>query len=395
MMPRVIEIDAAKEMRALGCDETGIKLMAPKAVLRVIKLRGLRPAAANIIKQEMLSFGGDAATAYGTVNFSVKATDLLIFGTIKQFRLLIEKLKMHQFGLPEVSRAIDSTLRNYASTPRPMRIGPRTLDLGLRTHVMGILNITPDSFYDGGKFFDPRKALSRAEKMVEEGADIIDVGGESTRPGAKPVPVKEEIERVVPVILTLSKNRKAVISIDTRKAAVAQAALEAGAHMVNDVSGLCYDKKMAKLIGRYKVPVCVMHMRGNPRSMQKNPSYFDLMGEVIEELEESLAIAKNAGILHEKIMVDPGIGFGKSVENNLEILRRLRELKVLGRPILVGPSRKSTIGKVLDLPVEERLEGTAAAVAVAVMNGADLVRVHDVKEMGRVVRMADAIVRRR
>jgi dihydropteroate synthase len=260
---------------------------------------------------------------------------------------------------------------------------------------MGVLNITPDSFYDGGKFFDPRKALSRAEKMVEEGADIIDVGGESTRPGAKPVPVKEEVERVVPVILTLSKNRKAVISIDTRKAAVAQAALEAGAHMVNDVSGLRYDKKMAKLIGRYKVPVCVMHMRGNPRSMQKNPSYFDLMGEVIEELEESLAIAKNAGILHEKIMVDPGIGFGKSVENNLEILRRLRELKVLGRPILVGPSRKSTIGKVLDLPVEERLEGTAAAVAVAVMNGADLVRVHDVKEMGRVVRMADAIVRRR
>lgn len=399
MMPRVIEIldlaTAVKEMRSIGCDNEGIRIMAPKAVRRVLKLKGLRPPAANIIKQEMLSFGGEAATAFGAINHSVKTTDVLVLGTQKQIQLLAEKLKQHRFGLPEVSARIKEALDNYQGVRKSMKIGGRTFDFGLRTYVVGILNVTPDSFSDGGKFLNVDNAVAHAKKLMDDGADIVDVGGESTRPGARPVSFDEEIGRVVPVIRRLSKEKRILISVDTRKAKVAKAALEAGAHMVNDVSGLKYDKKMAGLIAKHDVPVCIMHMRGTPADMQKKAAYSDLMGEVINELEESVAIAKNAGILHGKIILDPGIGFGKTTEDNLEILKRLKELKVLGCPILVGPSRKSVIGKVLNLPEGERIEGTAAAVAVAIANGADFIRVHDVKQIARVARMTDAIVRLR
>jgi len=393
MIPRVIEADIVKEMKAAGCDQAGIEIMAPKGIHRVVKLTGVRPVAANIIKQEMLSYGGEAATAYGSINHSVRRTDVVIFGTLSQFWHLINKLKQHQFGLPRIAAAMENSLDNYGSCPSPLKVGKRTLRFGRRTYVMGILNVTPDSFSDGGKFFAADDAISHARRMVKEGADLIDIGGESTRPGARPVTEKEEIKRVIPVIKALSRERKIVISIDTRKAKVARAALDAGAHMVNDVSGLRFDKKMARLIAEYRVPVCSMHMRGTPRNMQKDPVYIDLMGEIIKELEESIAIATNAGILLEKIIVDPGIGFGKTVKNNLEIFKRLKELKVLGCPILIGPSRKSVIGKVLGLPEGERREGTAAAVAVSIASGADIVRVHDVKEMARVARMTDAIIR--
>lgn len=398
MIPRIIEIDnpaiAARELRSLGCDKTGVEIMVPKAVCRAVKLKNIRPVAANIIKQGMLSFGGEAATAYGAVNQSVRTTDVLVFGTQKQLSLLVKKLGMHQFGLPEIAVQIQRALSNYDSVPRSLKVGHRTLEIGLQTYIMGILNVTPDSFSDPGRFFGVSEAIAYGEEMMEAGADIIDVGGESTRPGARPVPAQEETERVIPVIKALSKKKGMIISIDTRKAKVAQAALDAGARIVNDVTGLRFDKKMAKVVAAHKVPVSIMHMRGTPATMQKNPVYGDLMGEIVKYLEESIAIAENAGILHGKIIVDPGIGFGKTVENNLEILKRLREFKVLGCPILVGPSRKSTIGKVLNLPEGERVEGTAAAVAVSIANGADFVRVHDVKEMVRVARMTDAIIRR-
>jgi len=398
MSVRIIEIadrsGAERELRAVGCDPAGVRLMAPKSVFRVVKAAGLRPAAANILKQEMLSFGGEAATAYGAIVHSVRTTDVLIAGTLKQFGLLIEKLKQHQFGLPELSGEIAACLRRDEGAPVPLKVGPRTFSFGRRTYIMGILNVTPDSFSDGGKFSDPGAAIGHARQMAAEGADIIDVGGESTRPGAAPVSEREEIGRVVPVIKALARERLAV-SIDTRKARVAQAALEAGARLVNDVSGLRFDKNMAGVVARHKVPVCLMHMKGTPKTMQKNPVYSDLIGEIIASLAGSLAIAKNAGILLEKIIVDPGLGFGKTAAGNLEIVRRLREFRALGRPVLVGPSRKSAIGAVLDLPPEERVEGTAALVALAIANGADLVRVHDVKEMFRVARMTDAIVRRK
>ncbi|MDD5594262.1 MAG: dihydropteroate synthase [Candidatus Margulisbacteria bacterium] len=397
MTARIIEMGslaaADKEIFSIGADQAGVKLMAPKAVFRVVKLKDVRPTAANILKQEMLSFGGEAATAYGSIDHSVRETDVLVSGTLRQFRRLTDKLKMHQFGLPKIAGEIENCLKNYDRSPAPIKIGPRTFHFGRRTYIMGILNVTPDSFADGGRYFEPRAAIDRAKAMVDEGADIIDVGGESTRPGAKPVLADEEIRRVLPVVKALAKSRLA-LSIDTRKAKVARAALEAGAGLVNDVSGLRYDKAMPKIIARYKVPVCLMHMLGTPKTMQKKPVYQDLMGEIIDYLFAGIAIAKNAGILLEQIIIDPGLGFGKTVENNLEIVRRLRELKALGRPILVGPSRKSMIGRVLGLPAEERLEGTAAVAAVAIANGANIVRVHDVKEMRRVVRMTDSLVGR-
>lgn len=399
MIGRIIEIEnlesAKSELLSIGSDGVGIELMAPKAISKVIKLKGIKPTAANIIKQEMLSFGGEAATTYGSINQSVSETDLLVFGTLKHFHLLIDKLKLHQFGLPRIAGEMSLILNRYESIPKPIEVKSKTLVFGRRTYIMGVLNVTPDSFSDGSKFMEVDKAVEHAKEMLAEGADIIDVGGESTRPGSKSVSAKQEKKRVLPVIERLAKESDAIISIDTAKAEVAKAALSAGASMVNDVSGLHFDPEMAKVAADHGVPVCIMHIQGTPNNMQKNPVYNDLMGEIINYLEEGLEIAKKAGILHGKIIVDPGIGFGKSVEHNLEILTRLRELKVLGCPILVGTSRKSVIGNVLDLPVEERLEGTAAAIAISIAKGVDIVRVHDVKHMTRVVKMTDAMVRRK
>lgn len=393
MIGRIIEIEnisqAEKEMLSIGSDQAGVALMAPKSLSKVIKLKNIRPPAANIIKQEMLSFGGDAATTYGSINHSVEVTDLLIFGTFKQFNLLVEKLKIHQFGLPQIAQEINLALSNYSSIPKTIA----GLGFGKQTYIMGVLNVTPDSFSDGGKYLAVDETVAQAKQLISAGADIVDIGGESTRPGAAGVSVEEEKKRVLPVIEKLAKETEVMISIDTTKAAVAMEAISAGAAMVNDISGLRFDENMAKLIADTGVAVCIMHMQGTPQNMQEKPAYSDLMGEIINYLNEGLAIAKKAGILHEKIIIDPGIGFGKTVEHNLEILKRLKELKVLGCPILVGTSRKSLIGKVLDLPVGDRLEGTAATVAISIANGADIIRVHDVAEMARVARMSDAIVR--
>lgn len=398
MTAQVIEVkdlfSAEKEMGLVHSDPAGIRLMASKAVFRVIKLRAVRPPAANIIKQEMLSFGGEAATAYGSINHSVKATDVLIFGTIKQLQQLMQKLQQHQFGLPQLADEIAESLKNYASSPKPLRIGKRKFELGKRTYIMGVLNITPNSFSDGGKYLKPEPAVEQARRLWGEGADIIDIGGESTRPGARPVSAEEEKKRVLPVIEKLSSENKYLISIDTTKAEVAEAALKRGAQMVNDISGLRFDHRLARVVAKFKVPLCIMHIKGKPRRMQENPVYSDLLSEIINYLAEGLEIAKENGILPEQILVDPGIGFGKTLDHNLEILRRLRELKVLGRPIMVGTSRKSFIGKTLELPVGERGAGTAASVAVSIMNGADFIRVHDVRQMTRVAKMTDAIVRK-
>jgi dihydropteroate synthase len=259
---------------------------------------------------------------------------------------------------------------------------------------MGILNITPDSFSDGGKFLGLDPAARAAEQMARDGADIIDIGGESTRPGSDTVPPDEELRRVLPVIQALASRLETPLSIDTVKSSVAEAALEAGAVMVNDISGLAADAEMAALVSDTGVHVCLMHMRGTPKTMLSNAHYGDVVLEVREELEERIGAAKASGVRDDQIIIDPGFGFAKTSAHNLEIIRRLREIVSLGYPILVGPSRKSTIGKVLGgLPVNERLEGTAALVALSIANGAAIVRVHDVKEMSRVARMTDAVVR--
>jgi len=255
---------------------------------------------------------------------------------------------------------------------------------------MGILNVTPDSFSDGGRYLDPDAAVARAKEMAAEGADIIDIGGESTRPGAEPVGADEELRRVLPVIERLGGDCPPV-SIDTSKAAVARAALAAGASIVNDVTALRGDREMAAVVAESGAGLVLMHMRGEPRTMQKNPRYDDVVGEIGAFFEERLDFARRAGIAPEQIVLDPGIGFGKTLSHNLEILRRLGEFLRLGRPVLVGPSRKSFIGHILGTPVEQRLEGTAAAVAAAVLGRASVVRVHDVKEMRRVALVAEAI----
>ena len=257
---------------------------------------------------------------------------------------------------------------------------------------MGALNVTPDSFSDGGRFFKLEDAIRQGMKMVEEGADIVDVGGESTRPGSDPVSMGEELSRVIPVISHMSKKTDVPISIDTYKAEVAKQALDAGAQMINDISALRFDQKMRKIASEYKVPINLMHIKGTPKNMQKDPWYEDVIGEIRGYLKQSIKTAQEAGIEKEKITIDPGIGFGKRLEDNLNILKNLKKISILGCPILIGCSRKSFIGKILDLPVEERLEGSLAALAVAVMNGANIVRVHDVKESVRVAGMVDAIM---
>ena len=264
-----------------------------------------------------------------------------------------------------------------------------------RTVIMGILNVTPDSFYDGGRYARAEAAVQHALQMVQDGADIVDIGGESTRPGSQPVPEEEELRRVLPVIEAVRGQVDVPISIDTTKSRVAERALQAGACMVNDISGLGFDPRMAEAVARHGALCCVMHIQGTPQTMQQNPQYEDVVRDISRYFEERLALAERAGIPRENIWLDPGIGFGKTVEHNLEILRRLREFTAFGLPILIGTSRKSFIGKILgDLPPEERLEGTAATVAIAIMNGANAVRVHDVREMVRIARMTDAVCRR-
>ena len=260
------------------------------------------------------------------------------------------------------------------------------LPLGKKTYVMGILNVTPDSFSDGGKFNNIESALRRAGEMILEGADIIDIGGESTRPGHQSVDAQEEINRVVPVIERLAREINVPISVDTSKAEVAEKALLAGAHIVNDVWGLQKDERIAEVIFKYGAGVVMMHN-------QESKEYQELMGDIKKFLLKSIEIAQKAGICSECMAIDPGIGFGKTLEHNLEVMRRLKELNSLNLPILLGTSRKSMIGNILGLPVDERLEGTAATVTLGIANGVDFIRVHDVREMVRVAKMTDAMVR--
>jgi dihydropteroate synthase len=264
--------------------------------------------------------------------------------------------------------------------------------MSCHTVVMGIVNVTPDSFYDGGKRFETRRAIADALEMVNSGAEILDVGGESTRPGAQPVPLEEELRRVLPLVRELRKNSSVPISIDTYKEAVARAALDAGADIVNDISALRFDPAMAVLVASEKVPVILMHMQGVPRTMQVEPHYQDVVREVKDFLAERLRAAKEAGIASGRIIVDPGIGFGKTATHNLALLKALRSFTSLGQPLLVGISRKAFIGKILNTAaLEERLEGSLAAAVTAALSGANIVRVHDVSETYRALRVADAI----
>jgi len=269
----------------------------------------------------------------------------------------------------------------------------KDIRFGSRTYIMGILNVTPDSFSGDGIYQDAEKAVEIAERLAEDGADIIDIGGESTKPGSEPVTIEEEIKRTIPVIKKLSKRIDVPISIDTAKPEVARLALENGALIVNDITGMGSGRNMISVVKEFNAKIVVMHMKGTPQTMQANPEYGNLIQEIKDKLRAIIEKAVIGGIKKENIIIDPGIGFGKTLEHNLEILSRLFEFKELGSPILVGPSRKSFIGKLTGAEPDKRIFGTIASVAIAIKNGADIVRVHDVKEIKQAAIVSDAITR--
>ena len=364
-----------KEMIELEVCLEGVDIMVAKMRHLVFMARDLDPRAANILKQEMLAADGEAAIPYHAISDLDKPTDCLISGTQRQFQIAIAKLVSQPFGLKELAEELAFAIKSLDRPREP-------------TKVMGILNITPDSFSDGGKYLDSAEAINHAIKMEKAGASIIDIGGESTRPGAEPVSANEQLERVIPVIEGL--ELKIPISIDSRSYEVVAQALKAGASMVNLIGGI-RDEYMSKVLAQADVPVVLMHMLGEPDNMQDDPQYHDIMDDIMDWARGQVEIAKNAGIPHKRLIIDPGIGFGKNLEHNLEIIRRLGELQILGVPILLGASRKAFIGKVLDAEADDRLEGSLTAAVLGAANGADIIRAHDVGETVRALAVATKI----
>ncbi|NLM22868.1 MAG: dihydropteroate synthase [Firmicutes bacterium] len=381
--------DPEGELLKLGCDRLSAALSASQARHLTLKLRGIPADGALLLQREALSLGAEAALPEKASRLGKKPVDLILMGTEGQLEKLCSRLDLQREELPSLGEQIRKLLAASRRRRGELQLGNARFPLGERTLIMGILNVTPDSFSDGGRYNLLEQALQHARRMVAEGADIIDIGGESTRPGAQPVSAEEELRRVIPVIEALKKDPAFTtpLSIDTYKAEVARAALELGIDMVNDVWGFKADPGLATVAASFKVPVCLMHNR-------KSNVYRDLIPDILAELQESIDLALQAGISSDRIIIDPGIGFGKDWQQNLEVMHHLGDFLGLGYPLLVGTSRKSMIGKTLDLPVDDRLEGTAATVAYSIAAGADLVRVHDVKEMRRVAQMCDAMVRR-
>jgi len=360
-----------------------------------ITVNELTPDQGRKIRELMKASGVGAG--FGTVPASSLNSELSAFvlsGAPEQLKRLPPIFASDRSIPPDIPRKIDSLLDNYMLSDYKIDCRGKVLDLGRRTHIMGILNVTPDSFSDGGRFAASDRARTHAHEMVAAGADIIDIGGESTRPGADPVPEDEELRRIIPIIECLSVELPVPVSVDTYKASVARKAIEAGASMVNDISGLRFSPDMATVVADTGAALVIMHIKGTPRNMQQNPEYADVVVEVTEFLKDSIEAAEKAGVNREKIIIDPGIGFGKNLAHNLQLLDHLDELKSLGRPIMLGTSRKKFIGTILDIPVpEHRLYGTAATVALGIARGAAIVRVHDVTQMVQVARMTDAIIK--
>ncbi|OGC10096.1 dihydropteroate synthase, partial [candidate division WOR-1 bacterium RIFOXYA2_FULL_37_7] len=292
IFPRVLLIEdneqASLELARIGCDTRGTELMRDKYFFYAIKIPDLSCTQANIIKQEMLSIGGEAANNKGTINHSIKKTDVLLSGTLSQYKKLIKKLDLPYFNLRPLSEEMKKTIKNYSSVPPAISFKNKKLDFKKRTYIMGILNITPDSFSDGGRYFKIEDAIKKARELIGSGADIIDIGGESTRPGAEIVSEEEELKRILPAVKILAKEKKCLISVDTRKSGVAEAALKAGAHIINDISALRFDRNMAKVIAKHKAAVILMHMKNNPKTMQKNPFYKDMFGEISKHLKKGI-----------------------------------------------------------------------------------------------------------
>jgi len=356
----------------------------------VEKVRG---KAASVLKQHMLSAGGECALGRQVADFDDTPAAVVLLGTRRHYTEIIRKLRAQPFGLAQIAEELAAVLDAMQRVPDPIRCGERQLHFSEKTLLMGIINTTPDSFSGDGLGNDVESAVEQARQFVAAGVDIIDVGGQSTRPRSEEVPLAEEIKRVAEPVAIISEECGVPVSIDTSRPEVAESALAAGATFINDVYALRRDG-MAQVAAETGAGICLMHMQGEPRTMQSNPQYGDLISEVYGFLSERTEALVAGGVAETQIMIDPGFGFGKTVQHNLEIVRRLRELTSLGRPILIGPSRKSTIGKVLGQKgPEARLWGTAAVCALSIANGAAMIRAHDVAEMAQTARMADAVLR--
>ena len=384
-------------MASIGAHPASLPIFAHKAEIIPYKLLGVRTPAANILKQEMLAAGGDAVVPTGCIVNADKYVNVLLLGTLKQYKVLLKKLELMQyFGLKQVAVELEAAV---AAVQKPSVLKTTLADGRVITYdkmrVMGILNITPDSFYEGSRVPLLDDVLTRAGLMLEHGAQILDVGGESTRPGSDSVDGQEERRRVLPVIEALRKAYpEAVLSVDTYRADTAEAAIAAGADIINDISAMEADERMLEVAVRTKAPIILMHMRGTPKNMQQNCQYQDVVQEVAVYLAKRAQLLREQGVGADKIILDPGIGFAKDVEQNLRLMRDLKVLTSFDYPVLLAASRKSTIGAVLGgVPAAERLEGTIATSLQAVYAGAQMVRVHDVQANVRAIRMLAGILK--
>lgn len=381
----------ADSIASMGAHPESVPIFNNKCAIIPFKATGVRTPAANIIKQELLAAGGDCITPLSCITCSEKYVDILLLGTRKHYNILLKKMEqMPYFGIPALEEKLRSALGD-ASVRTTLADG-RVLEYE-KLCVMGILNITPDSFYAGSRVPAMEAVMQRASEMLEQGADILDIGGESTRPGSDSVDAEEEMARVIPVIKALrEKYPEAILSVDTYRASTARAAIEAGADIINDITAMEGDPAMADLVVESNAPIILMHMRGTPKNMQQNCEYRNVVVEVAAYLEERAQILRDCGVGADKIILDPGIGFAKSVKQNLLLMRDLHTLTSFGYPVLLAASRKSSLGAALGgIPAEDRLEATIATSLQAVYAGAQIIRVHDVQENLRAVRMLEAM----
>ena len=383
-------------MKKVGTHRASYKIFKNKAEIIPLKVFQLPAPGANILKQEMLSAGGDAVVHKNVINCQVETSDVILLGTRKHYNILLDKLKlMPYFDLARVRQG----LKEYFQQRKPNDItSPWGRSLAFdRPRLMGVINISSDSFYAGSRHQSLPDVLATAQAMIKEGADIIDLGAMSTRPGSEPIPEDEELAKIVPAVtLVREKCPEIMISVDTYRGSVAQAAVEAGADIINDISGFRFDDKLLQVVAKTKVPYVLMHIKGTPRDMQKDPTYQDLIGELMHYFADKIEQAKGQGVAEDKIIIDPGLGFGKTFADNMEIIDRIPELQSLGRPLLIGASRKSFVGTALGQKLAaHRLEGTLAITALCALHDVDIIRVHDVKENSRVITMMEAIKCRR
>jgi len=381
----------ARALAGAGVDPCGIAIIEKKAESVVLRVDRVAAPVANIIKQQLLSIGGDAAVHRDVITGGPEQSSVYIIADRNRLAQLPAKLARQPFGLTELGAGIERLIHTMENPPRRVPLPAGEIDCATGPVVMGVLNVTPDSFSDGGAFLDPGAAYERAVAMVEEGAGVIDIGGESTRPGAAEVSAETELARVEPVLRKLGRTITVPLSIDTRRAAVARAAIDAGAAIVNDVSALRHDPAMAGTVRDAKTAVVVMHMQGTPETMQTDPRYDDATSEIIAWLEERTGELVRAGIDREKIIVDPGLGFGKRLEDNVRILNEIGDFRGLGFPVMAGYSRKSFIGTITGREPAERLPGGFAALAKCLAGGVAFVRVHDVKQTADFIKVWRAI----